>query len=211
QLQHENILPLLGFSRDFGPFPAMVSPWMHNGTLNIYLRHNFTELMIESKLRIVSCFSKLHAAGIVHGELTANNILIDSNRNALVADHGILALCPESPNTSYLRNNVRWAAPELFEESSTPLKPSSDIYAFGCIMFQVMTGQQPYADVHDTYQVTSMIFHGKKPARPSSPPIADPLWDLIQRCWSDRPSRRPSAVEVLRFLGSDQVTSLEFQ
>lgn len=217
QLQHENLLPLLGFSHDFGPFPAMVSPWIHNGTLNTYLQHNFTELTIESKLRILrqvaAAIGYLHSKGIVHGDLTANNILIDSDCNAQVADHGILAMCPESPNTSYLRGSVRWAAPELFdvpedEESSIPPKPASDIYSFGCIMFQVMSGQQPYADVQNNHQVTILIFKGKKPARPSSPHIADPLWDFIEKCWSDT-GRRPSAVEVLSFL--DRVTSLEFK
>jgi hypothetical protein len=58
QLRHENLLPLLGFSRDFGPLPAMVSPWVHNGSLTTYLEHHFTELTIEQKLRIVSCFSE---------------------------------------------------------------------------------------------------------------------------------------------------------
>jgi hypothetical protein len=58
QLHHENILALLGFTHDFGPLPAMVSPWIHNGSLTTYLEHHFTELTIEQKLRIVSCFSE---------------------------------------------------------------------------------------------------------------------------------------------------------
>jgi hypothetical protein len=57
QLQHENLLPLLGVSYDFGPLPAMVSPWMHNGSLTTYLRKNFTELTSERKFQIVSYFS----------------------------------------------------------------------------------------------------------------------------------------------------------
>jgi serine/threonine protein kinase len=66
QLHHENILSLLGFSYEFGLLPAMVSPWIHNGSLTTYLEHNFTEMTIEQKLRIVSCFSKalLHHHGI---------------------------------------------------------------------------------------------------------------------------------------------------
>ncbi|KAG2368636.1 kinase-like domain-containing protein [Suillus spraguei] len=217
QLQHENLLPLLGFSYEFGLFPAMVSPWMHNGTLNTYLQYNFTELTIESKLRILrqvaAAISYLHSTGIVHGDLTANNILIDSACNAQVADHGILTMWPESPNTSYLRDSVRWVAPEVFnapedEEPLTLPEPASDIYSFGCIMFQVMTGQQPYADVRNNYQVTILILKGRKPARPSSPHIADPFWDFIEKCWGDA-GCRPSAVEVLSLL--DQVTSQELK
>jgi serine/threonine protein kinase len=57
QLQHENLLPLLGFSYEFGPLPAMVSPWMNNGSLTTYLGKNFTELTSERKFQIVSYFS----------------------------------------------------------------------------------------------------------------------------------------------------------
>ncbi|KAG2339255.1 kinase-like protein [Suillus weaverae] len=219
QLHHENLLPLLGFSHDFGLLPAMVSPWMHNGSLTTYLERHFTELTIEQKLQILrqvaAAISYLHSKGVVHGDLTANNILIDSDRNVHVADHGILKMCSELSGTSYIRSNVRWAAPELFEvpeneESLTPPQPASDIYSFGCIMLQVMTGRPPYADVRSDHQVTVLILKGKKPTRPLSPHDADSFWDFIEKCWSDT-GRRPSAVDVLSFLGSDHVTALVVQ
>jgi hypothetical protein len=56
QLQHENLLPLLGISYDFGPLPAMVSPWMDNDSLTTYLKCNFTTLTVEIQIQIVSCF-----------------------------------------------------------------------------------------------------------------------------------------------------------
>ncbi|KAG1805813.1 kinase-like domain-containing protein [Suillus subaureus] len=124
----------------------MVTPWIHNGSLTTYLEHHFIELTLEQKLRILrqvaAALNYLHSKGVVHGDLTANNILIDSDCNAHVADHGILTMCSELSGTSYIRSNVRWAAPELFEvaeneEPSTPPQPASDIYSFGCIMLQV--------------------------------------------------------------------------
>ncbi|KAG2335581.1 hypothetical protein BDR05DRAFT_1006659 [Suillus weaverae] len=53
QLHHEHLLPLLGFSREFGLLPGMVSPWMHNGSLTTYLEHHLTELTIGQKLQIL--------------------------------------------------------------------------------------------------------------------------------------------------------------
>ncbi|KAG1890745.1 kinase-like domain-containing protein [Suillus fuscotomentosus] len=121
----------------------MVSPWIHNGSLTTYLEHRFTKMTMEQKLLIVTRDNNItvHSKGVVHGDLTANNILIDSDRNAHVADHGILTMCSEFSGTSYIRSNVRWAVPELFEvpeseESLTP-QPASDIYSFGCTMLQV--------------------------------------------------------------------------
>lgn len=39
-LHHINILPLLGYTMDFGPYPACISPWMENGTVMQYLERN---------------------------------------------------------------------------------------------------------------------------------------------------------------------------
>ncbi|KAG2053159.1 hypothetical protein BDR06DRAFT_956750 [Suillus hirtellus] len=61
-------------------------------------------------------------------------------------------------------------------------------------MLQVMTGRPPYAD-------------GKKPTGPSSLHNADCFWDFIEKCWGDI-GHRPSAVDVLNFLGSNHVTAL---
>ncbi|KAG1799251.1 uncharacterized protein HD556DRAFT_1457665 [Suillus plorans] len=54
QLHHDNLLPLLGFSHEFGLLLAMISPWIHNGSLTTYLEHRFTEMTIEQKLLIVT-------------------------------------------------------------------------------------------------------------------------------------------------------------
>ncbi|KAG1870790.1 kinase-like domain-containing protein [Suillus subluteus] len=196
QLHHENLLTPLGFTYEFGLLPAIVYPWMHNGSLTTYLERHSTELTKEQKLRILrqvaAAINYLHSRGIVHGNLTANNILIDSDHNAHVEYDGILL----------------WAAPKLYGESedekSLNPQPASDIYSFGCIMHQVMTGQPPYADVRSDHQDTVL----EKPIRPSSPhDDADSFWDFIEKCWSDA-GHRPSAVDVVSFLGSDHVTAL---
>lgn len=203
-------MPLLGIGYEFGLLPAMVSPWMDNNSLTTYLKHNFTALTIKSKLQILqqvaAGVSYLHSKDVVHGDLTANNILIDSNCNVRVADHGILIMCSELSGTSNIRSNVRWAAPEIFKlpengQSLTPVKPPSDVYSLGCIILQVMTGWPPYANVRSHYQVIGLILNGTKPTRPFSPRIVDSLWDFIEECWSDA-ACRPSAAEVLSFLRS---------
>jgi serine/threonine protein kinase len=100
----------------------------------------------------------VHSRNIIHGDLNGvsitqsfpsiaiidaiqNNVLINEEGNAFVADQGILTLCSELNGTSYIRSNVRWAAPENFEvpegeESNSP-QLASDIYSFGCVMLQV--------------------------------------------------------------------------
>ncbi|KAG1884258.1 kinase-like domain-containing protein [Suillus subluteus] len=209
QLKHANLLPLLGITQGFGPLPAIVSPWMDKGSLTMLLEHDFQQLTLTRMLQILtdvaSALQYLHSKNIVHGDLTGNNILIDESGNAFMADHGILIFCAELHGTSYIRSNVRWAAPENFQvpeddESISSPQSASDIYSFGCIMLQVFTGKVPYSEFRSDHQVTVQILRGRKPARPVTPPIADVLWDFMQECWLDEPEHRPSAKEVLIFI-----------
>jgi hypothetical protein len=54
QLQHEHILPLCGITHNFGPVPAIVSPWMDNGSLSTYLHKEYDNLTETKKFSLVS-------------------------------------------------------------------------------------------------------------------------------------------------------------
>jgi hypothetical protein len=53
-LRHDNILPLCGITYGFGPVPAIVSPWMSNGSLSTYLEKNYDSLSAAHKFGLVS-------------------------------------------------------------------------------------------------------------------------------------------------------------
>ncbi|KAG1784974.1 kinase-like domain-containing protein [Suillus plorans] len=219
KLKHANLLPLLGITQGFGPLPAIVSPWMKNGSLTMLLQRDFQQITLPRKLQILKDVAS--ALQYLHGDLTGvsttdisfktiidatqNNILINETRNTFVADHGILVCCAELNGTSYIRSNVRWAAPELFEvpedeKSINPPQMASDIYSFRCIISQVFTGKVPYSEFRDDHEVTVQILRGRKPARPMTSSITDTLWDFTQKCWLDKSEQRPSANGVLTFI-----------
>jgi serine/threonine protein kinase len=54
ELKHQYVLPLYGTVEEFGPFRALVSPWMPNGTLNSYLNNEHETLSMMDRLRLVS-------------------------------------------------------------------------------------------------------------------------------------------------------------
>jgi len=59
-LEHPYVLPLYGTVKGFGPFRALVSPWMPNGTLNSYLHRSGVTLATMDKLHIVSFIYEAH-------------------------------------------------------------------------------------------------------------------------------------------------------
>ncbi|KAG0701072.1 kinase-like domain-containing protein [Suillus ampliporus] len=197
-LRHDNILPLCGITYGFGPVPAIVSPWMHNGSLSTYLDKHYDHLSEAQKFGLLADVAAglqyLHSNEVAHADLTGSNVLIDSGGRARLADYGLLTTCSDLNGTSYIRSNVRWAAPELFEVPDTEDAPGSpklesDIYSFGCIAYQ------PYCDIRSDHQVVVAILRGVKPKRPEIPAIEDCHWDFIEQCWLEI-SRRPLIADI---------------
>jgi len=204
QLEHDRILPLYGITYGFGPVPAIVSPWMDNGSLSTYLDKHYDDLTETHKFALLADVADglqyLHSKGVAHADLTGNNVLVNASGRAQIADYGLFTTCSDLNGTSYIRSNVRWAAPELFDvpdsdtdDTCSSPELGSDIYSFGCIVYQVLSGRQPYHDIRSDHQVVIAILRGVKPKRPVTPVIEDCHWDFIKQCWLEISKRPPIA------------------
>lgn len=213
KLEHENILPLYGIVMDFGPIVSIVHPWKENGTLSTYLSCNHATLTVQDKFKllenIVSGLHYLHSHGIVHGNLSGNNVLVDALGKASLADPGLSVLVPEILGMSYFRLStsgaMRFAAPELFKKSSRGEVPlpsiSSDRYSLGSIIYFVLSGSLPYSTLTDSDVLVELLL-GVAPALPSdlNTSITREQWQFIQGCWSEIPQYRRTTNEALEFV-----------
>jgi serine/threonine protein kinase len=144
----------------------------------------------------------LHSFDVVHGDLTGSNILIDSDGKAFLADFGLSNVVAETCGplyvTSSIGGSVRWAAPEHFRISEgshiSTVTKYSDIYSYGSVTLQVLSGKLPYHDLRRDAEVLIELHHGIHPPRP--PELADEHWELISQCWAKHPSARPNIKEV---------------
>ncbi|KIJ18518.1 hypothetical protein PAXINDRAFT_70670, partial [Paxillus involutus ATCC 200175] len=188
-----------------------VSPWAENGTLTEYLEHR-EQLDLERRLALVCCHI-LHSQKVVHGDLSGSNVLISGDGRACLSDFGLSTTSQEVSDASQTPSfpvNIRWVAPELLleQEEGTPTScfPSqeTDIYSFGSIMFQVLTGKFPFHDIRRVAQIVLLVSRGQRPQRElgwDGEVIPDVLWDFMERCWQS-PSERPSSGEVVQFIES---------
>ncbi|KAG1733216.1 kinase-like domain-containing protein [Suillus paluster] len=210
-LNHDNIVPLWGVTRQFGVFPALVSPWLRNGTLTDYLEDKHEKLSSGDKFALLRDVARglqyLHSQSIVHGDLSGFNVLIDDDRKARLTDFGLSAFLSARASQALLPTAVggtpRWMAPEnLMPDESDMLSvffKASDVYSFGGIMLQVLEGKVPYHYIPNG-GVMRQILQGITPRRPDTPVIIDGDWDFIQRCWSVDAASRPSSTEVVTFM-----------
>ncbi|KIK92331.1 hypothetical protein PAXRUDRAFT_147561, partial [Paxillus rubicundulus Ve08.2h10] len=215
-LKHINVLPLFGTTMGFGRFPAMVCPWLKDGTLSSYLERWDDSLTVGQRLvllgDIAAGLQYLHSRSVVHGDLSGSNVLIHGNGRACIADFGLSTLLTELGGSTFAtsfqaRGTLRWAAPELLdleilENDDNPPKvvptPESDVYSFGGIMLQVLSGKVPYHYYWREAQVVHAVSRGETPKRPGGELVTDARWTFIERCWASAESRPPDE-EIVEF------------
>jgi len=97
-------------------------------------------------------------------------------------------------------------SPELFDPQrfgfdKTRLTESSDCYALGMVIYEVISGHLPFHRDH-SYVVVSKVLGGERPSRGGC--FTDSLWRMLELCWESQPTARPSVEEVLRCLEMEQ-------
>jgi serine/threonine protein kinase len=141
----------------------------------------------------------LHAAGILHGDLTGNNILLSGSEKdgrgftAKVADFGLSRVLDGREaiqTTSY--GTVTHMPPELLLEGK--MTKAGDVYAYGVILWEMFMGQRPWSGLSHG-QIIQAITTSKQLALGSSCPTI--LRKLIYRCMAAKAEERPSFEQLI--------------
>jgi serine/threonine protein kinase len=99
---------------------------------------------------------------------------------------------------------IFWMAPEMLQ--STQYTEKVDVYSYGIILFELLTGEIPFAN-ENGFALPLQIIKGVRPVLPKN--IHKKWQKLVTVCWHDKPSKRPSfdkVVETLMMYQEQHVT-----
>ncbi|KAF6253981.1 hypothetical protein COO60DRAFT_363306 [Scenedesmus sp. NREL 46B-D3] len=166
---------------------------------------------------IAAAMLHLHSEGIVHADLKAANVMLTNggdNANgtwaaasgalrmtAKVADFGLaLPLDPSDTHaTLSARGTPTHMSPELF--MSGHVSKAGDVYAYGILLYEVMTGQRAYAGVPIPLLPHEVARQGLRPTWPANlPPGCRDFQKLAEACWAQQPQDRPTFAEIMQAL-----------
>lgn len=146
QLEHNAIVPVYDFGEENGQ-PYLVMRYMRGGTLADRLEKGPMTLSQAAEIieRIASALDAAHEDGIVHRDLKPPNILFSKHGAAFLGDFGIVKLSEAKATLtgSKIIGTPAYMSPEQAKGESG-IGPASDIYTLGVILFEMLTGQQPY-------------------------------------------------------------------
>ncbi|KAL1158453.1 hypothetical protein V6Z11_A08G225300 [Gossypium hirsutum] len=208
-LHHPNVVAFYGVVPDgIGGTLATVTEYMVNGSLRNVLTKKERSLDLHKRLIIAmgAAFGMeyLHAKNIVHFDLKCDNLLVnlrDPQRPICkVGDFGLSRIKRNTLVSGGVRGTLPWMAPELLNGSSTKVSEKVDVFSFGISMWEILTGEEPYADMHCGAIIGGIV---KNTLRPPIPEHCDPEWrKLMEQCWSPDPESRPSFTEITNRLRS---------
>src|SRR5687768_7431971 len=166
--------------------------------------------------QVAEGLGKAHAAGIVHRDLKPDNIMITRDDYAKILDFGLAKLVepqrasgaarPSSGETAtailaqhsmpgMIMGTAGYMSPEQAQGKVRELDHRSDIFSFGCILFEAATGQRAF-EGKDPLDSLHKIVHAPTPQiRDVNPSAPDDLQRIVRRCLAKEPDKRYQSIK----------------
>ncbi|XP_040248866.1 uncharacterized protein [Aegilops tauschii subsp. strangulata] len=202
-LHHPNVVSFYGVVRD-GPDGSLatVTEFMVNGSLKQFLRKK--DRTIDRRKRVILAMDAafgmeyLHGKNIVHFDLKCENLLVnmrDPQRPICkIGDLGLSKVKQHTLVSGGVRGTLPWMAPELLSGKSDMVSEKIDVYSFGIVMWELLTGDDPYSDMRAAEIIGGIVNNSLRPQIPS---WCDPEWkSLMEGSWAGEPAQRPSFTEI---------------
>lgn len=192
----DGIVEFYGISRD--PITqnyVMVMRYMEDGNLREYLKKKARELRWWDKFsklwEIASGLRDIHEQNLIHHDLHSGNILNDYFTSC-ITDLGLSRHVNCQKQEGQIFGVLSYVAPEVLQ--GQPYTQEADIYSFGMIIYELLTGLPPFYNYAHDSVLAMRICEGLRPQFQIK--IPQDLEELINECWGVDPLKRPSAEEL---------------
>ncbi|KAG5248576.1 PTI1 tyrosine-protein kinase [Salix suchowensis] len=222
RVRHKNLLSLRGYCAE-GQERLIVYDYMPNLSLLSHLHgQHSAECLLDWKRRMTIAIGSAegiaylhhHATPhIIHRDIKASNVLLDSNFHAQVADFGFAKLIPDGAThvTTRVKGTLGYLAPEYAMLGKA--SESCDVYSFGILLLELATGKKPLEKLSATVKRTITDWARPLACERKFSELADPKLngkyneEELKRvvfvslvCAQNQPERRPTMLDVIELL-----------
>lgn len=205
RLSHPNIALLYNYLQN-GEDYYMVMEYVEGENIDQLIRKNKSlpfQVVVPIICRALEGLAHAHAKDILHRDIKPANIMLSKEYNIKLMDFGIAKVSDAVKLTRASRviGTIEYLAPELIEGKEPSV--SSDIYAIGITMYEMLTGKLPFSGKSD-YMLMQDILKEKPPAlQKLNGTIPKKLADIVSKALEKKPEKRfSSAKEFLQALAS---------
>jgi eukaryotic-like serine/threonine-protein kinase len=205
RISHVNVTAIYRVGRLSGDVPYMVMEYIDGRTVRDIVESGTTFDYGYARgllAAVASALAAAHDRGIVHRDVRPGNVFVENRTaRAVLGDFGIAALL-ESGAASGARltaagvklGETRYMSPEQIRGEQ--VTEQSDVYAFGILAYEVLTGRGPYTPRGEAQMVVAHLQSEPLKLRELRADVDAPVAALIERCLAKDPNRRPRAQEI---------------
>ncbi len=184
RLSHRNVLSVYAFGDQAGT-PYFVMEFVDGETAEQWLQKQPAGTLppVDDVVRIVeqACLGvdAIHATGTMHRDIKPSNLMIDSNFRVAVGDFGVArAPAPGAP-AGPLVGTAAYMAPEAAFGEETPREEARDVYALGCLAYELLCGRPPFVGETDMNVLTQHVLQIPAPPSERRPGLPTAYDDVI--------------------------------
>jgi predicted Ser/Thr protein kinase len=195
--RHGNVIQFYG-ACPFGNPHLFVCEFARGGTLSKYLSDHPDlprSAAWRKLLEVAAGLQFLHRKGVVHGDLKGNNILVDGNGRAKLADFGLSFFDSGSKPRLHGCGAVRWKAPECLKRDGVPGSLKADVYALAMCVIEAFTRKVPWSSLQVEVAVVHWALKGQLPLKPSE--LSEQQWDVVTKMCTFDPDERMTLEEAI--------------
>ncbi|RIA89517.1 kinase-like domain-containing protein [Glomus cerebriforme] len=191
-----DIVKCFGLTQDPSNGDYMLVMYVMDVDLREYLQQNHNQLTWKKRIQfaynIIDALDSIHKENAIHRDLHSGNILFEQfSLRFFISDLGFCGPADKSPKSIY--GNLPYIAPEVIAGKQTTFK--SDIYSFAMLMWEISSGQPPFMNNENDYDLAMNIINGMRPKIVSGTPLE--YESLMKQCWDADPLKRPDASTLL--------------
>ncbi|XP_074263665.1 serine/threonine-protein kinase CTR1 [Silene latifolia] len=204
RVRHPNVVLFMGAVTK-RPHLSIVTEYLPRGSLYRLLHRPASGEVLDQRRRlrmaldVAKGINYLHCLSppVVHWDLKSPNLLVDKNWTVKVCDFGLSRFKAHTfLSSKSVAGTPEWMAPEFLR--GEPSNEKSDVYSFGVILWELVTMQQPWNGLSPAQVVGAVAFQNRRLAIPAN--TSPVLASLIEACWADDASQRPSFRSIVETL-----------
>lgn len=200
RLEHKNILPVFEYDEAVvagEQLAYLVMPFVRGGTLRERIdemrraRNQFDLTTISSYIsQIAGALTYAHSLGVIHRDVKPANLLFHSDGRLLLSDFGIVRLSamPALTTVGNFLGTAEYASPE--QASGSQLDARTDIYALGCILFELLTGSVPFRGSNPFAILSKHISDPVPSLKHSHPDLSPAIEFVVKKALAKNPQDR---------------------
>ncbi|XP_069592887.1 RAF proto-oncogene serine/threonine-protein kinase isoform X1 [Ranitomeya imitator] len=164
--RHVNILLFMGYMTKDNL--AIVTQWCEGSSLYKHLHVQETKFqmfqLIDIARQTAQGMDYLHAKNIIHRDMKSNNIFLHEGLTVKIGDFGLATVKSRwsgSQQVEQPTGSILWMAPEVIRmQDNNPFSFQSDVYSYGIVLYELMTGELPYSHIRDRDQIIFLVGRG---------------------------------------------------